>query len=306
MTYSKLVEHARYVSDHRRTNAYRKALELLLPSDAVVLDLGAGTGVLGILAAQAGARRVICVEEAPIASLIAAHAATNGVGDRVEVHEISSFDLELETQVDLVVCDQAYGIGTQAALGRLLADARARLLQPGGLTIPGSMTIQAAGVYAPTVEATLERSRGSDTGLRFPALADAARNTVHLVRAERLETIGEPVTISDAQPTWSTAPIRWAGQLPAIERPCTGIAVWWTVELAPAVAISNLGSGRIDRDVAVLPLPSAPREGITIDVEIDIRPELNTITWSVGRGDDRTTASTFHGQLLSAKGFGHR
>ncbi len=305
MTYAKLVEHSRYVADARRTQAYRRALTQVVEPHHVVVDLGAGTGVLGILAAQAGARRVICVEEAPIASLIPAHAAANGVADRIEVREISSFDLQLDEPADVLVCDQAYGVGTQAALGRLLTDARQRFMNDDGVVIPASITIFAALVSAPTVGATIRRAGGGD-GLAFPDLESAASNTIHLLRPERLEEIGAATEIATEVASHATDRIAWTGQLAPGAGAPTGIAIWWRVRLAGSVNISNLGPDRIDRDVAVLPIGSNIAPDTPLSVAIDIRPTLNTVTWTAGDGDERETRSTFHGQLLSAKGFGHR
>lgn len=48
--------------DYRRNQAYYEALKRVITSDSVVLDLGAGLGVLGLLAAQLGAKRVYLVE----------------------------------------------------------------------------------------------------------------------------------------------------------------------------------------------------------------------------------------------------
>ena len=60
--YGQLDIHRLMVSDEVRTEAYRRALAAAVRPGDVVLDAGAGTGIMGILAALSGAKKVYCVE----------------------------------------------------------------------------------------------------------------------------------------------------------------------------------------------------------------------------------------------------
>ena len=67
MSDSELKEHAGYLADTHKLAAYEQALRVLLADRrGVVLDLGAGSGILGLLAARAGAGRVYTVDSGPI------------------------------------------------------------------------------------------------------------------------------------------------------------------------------------------------------------------------------------------------
>ena len=61
-----LDQHRHFLKDEHRINAFRSAIaEVVRPGD-VVVDLGSGTGVLGLLACQAGAGRVYSIDDGGI------------------------------------------------------------------------------------------------------------------------------------------------------------------------------------------------------------------------------------------------
>ncbi len=62
--YSRLVPpwHLPMVNDTGRNDAYRRAIESVVKKDDVVLDIGTGSGLLAMMAARAGARKVVACE----------------------------------------------------------------------------------------------------------------------------------------------------------------------------------------------------------------------------------------------------
>ena len=61
-----LEEHRVYLSDRVRLAAFRRAIRAKVRPGMVVLDLGAGTGILGLMALRAGAARVYAVKARPV------------------------------------------------------------------------------------------------------------------------------------------------------------------------------------------------------------------------------------------------
>ena len=83
------------ISDPVAMSAYREAIRKTVRPGDVVLDLGAGTGILSYVACEAGARKVYAVETSEVIALIPQIAADNGFADRVIVKKGESFDIEL-------------------------------------------------------------------------------------------------------------------------------------------------------------------------------------------------------------------
>src|SRR6185436_4184585 len=71
-----------YLSDTARLSAFRAAIQEVVKPGNIVVDLGAGTGVLGLLACRAGAKRVFSIESTGIIQLTREISQANGFRDR--------------------------------------------------------------------------------------------------------------------------------------------------------------------------------------------------------------------------------
>ncbi|OGG55456.1 MAG: hypothetical protein A3F84_01470 [Candidatus Handelsmanbacteria bacterium RIFCSPLOWO2_12_FULL_64_10] len=116
---------------HESTRLALRALERAVGPGDRVLDLGTGSGVLGIAAAKLGAR-CVAVDIDPVALDNAReNVAANGVADRVEVL-CGSIDAVREAGFDVIVAN----IQTHV-LVPLLGDLRGRLRRGGRLILSG-------------------------------------------------------------------------------------------------------------------------------------------------------------------------
>jgi len=135
--YGYLSQQQNMMQDFIRTSTYQKAI-LDNPVDfngKVVLDVGAGSGILSFFAQQSGARRVYAVE----ASSIAMHAnklvAANKVDEVIKVVSGKIEEIELPEQVDVIISEpMGYMLLNERMLETFLH--AKKFLRPGGKMFP--------------------------------------------------------------------------------------------------------------------------------------------------------------------------
>jgi hypothetical protein len=78
--------HFSMVNDVARAIAFKRGLAEIITPSSIVVDLGSGSGLLAVMAAQLGARHVFAIEqESSLAEVSRKVACDNGVSDRVTV-----------------------------------------------------------------------------------------------------------------------------------------------------------------------------------------------------------------------------
>jgi predicted RNA methylase len=118
--------------------AYSKAISGNAASfqGKVVLDIGAGSGILSLFAARAGARFVYSVECTPIAAVAAEIIRDNGYADRIVLHHTRLESAEIPEKVDIIVSEwMGYALFFERMLTSVLIG-RDKYLKPGGLMVP--------------------------------------------------------------------------------------------------------------------------------------------------------------------------
>lgn len=142
------------VNDAPRNDAFEAALKAAVRPGSTVLDIGTGTGLLAMMAARAGAGRVVACEAVEaIAGKAREIVARNGLADRVAVvHKLSTAlepGADLPEPADLLVTEiLASDLLSENVLGTVL-DARARLLKPGAPVIPCAVAVRGMLVGGP-------------------------------------------------------------------------------------------------------------------------------------------------------------
>jgi SAM-dependent methyltransferase len=302
-------EHRSYLADRPRIDAFRRAIRQVVHPGAVVADLGSGSGILGLLACEAGAARVYSIEATGMIELARAVAARNGFADRLRFIHAESGEVELPERVDVLLCDQIGHFGFEAGLFGFVSDARRRFLKPGGSMIPARISLEIAPVAGPELAAAVrfwcQRPAGFDMS---PAHAWAA-NTGYPTRLERDQCLGDPaVGVAIDVPGGALEPLSLDVSLPIARRGALdGIGGWFTADLAPGVILTNspFSDDRIDRRNVYFPIdPIAVEPGDFLTVLMRIRPAEVVVSWRgevtrAGRRLASFSRSTLAGMLLS-------
>lgn len=138
--------HREMLADNVRIEAYDKAIRNVVRPGKTVVDVGTGTGILAILCARAGARRVYAIECRPIIDLAKEIARANGFEHKIMFLRGDSRHLTIPEKVDVVVSEVIGHTVLEENMLDTILDARVRFLKERGTMIPESARV----MFAPT------------------------------------------------------------------------------------------------------------------------------------------------------------
>jgi SAM-dependent methyltransferase len=247
-TYAEIEVHRTMICDRVRTDAFRRAIASVVGPGDIVLDVGAGTGILSLFAAQAGAARVYAVERTTVAVLAQELAAANGAAGVVEVIHGDVMDVELPERVDVIVSEWLGGFGIDEGMLVPVIAARDRWLKPGGVMIPSSVTAWTGLVHDRYFGETVGFLRDNPYGLRLDGLVEMTVNEIlysgtfrHLAMDDRRSEAGRLWTTDANLIPLEQAQAPHEGEtLLRVLDPglANALALWFSADLAPGVSLS--------------------------------------------------------------------
>ncbi|XP_010541026.1 PREDICTED: protein arginine N-methyltransferase 1.1 [Tarenaya hassleriana] len=143
-SYSHFGIHEEMLKDVVRTKTYQNVIyqNKFLFKDKIVLDVGAGTGILSLFCAKAGARHVYAVECSQMADMAKEIVRTNGFSDVITVLKGKIEEIELPTpKVDVIISEwMGYFLVFENMLDTVLY-ARDKWLVDGGIVLPDKASL---------------------------------------------------------------------------------------------------------------------------------------------------------------------
>lgn len=299
-----LDEHREYLADAPRVDAFARAIAAVVEPGDVVVDLGCGTGVLGLLACRAGAARVYAIDAGPMAEIADAIAAANGYADRVIVVRGHSSDVTLPERADVVISDEMGRFGFDGGILEYFADARRRFLKPGGRFLPCQLSLWVAPIEHPDVSADAAFWSTRPSGFDMSPAQTIAWNSGYPRRVEAADLLAPGARVATLElgadhPCFSFSVVFTAQRSGVMH----GVAGWFTADMADAIGMTNAPGdlSRIKRRNAIFPIerPVEVKSGDSVRVQMQIRPADLMVKWIVAHGHNRFEHATFKGMLLS-------
>jgi len=291
--YTEFEVHRSMIGDRVRTEAFRRAIQSAVRPGDIVLDVGAGSGVLSAFAARAGAARVYAVEQTSIAVFAHELVAANGVADIVRVIQGDVMDVELPERVDVIVSEWLGGFGIDEGMLPPVIVARDRWLKPGGIMIPGSVTAWTALVHDLYLGDTVAFLRDKPYGLELDGLIEKTVNEIsysggfrHLAAADQRSESSRLWTTDTDLITLEQARAPHIGEtLLAVRDQGTAnaLALWFSAELTPDISLS-VGPGdpptHWGMTTAPLRSPVSLTPGMTVRARVRTAPARPVGTWT--------------------------
>jgi len=312
------------IADGERFEAYREALRETVRPATTVLDIGTGTGIHALIAAQLGARHVYAIETSDAIQVAREVARDNGFEDRITFIQGISSSVSLPEPVDLIVSDMRDVLPFFGHHIPSIVDARERLLADGGVLIPQRDELYIAPVDAPEIyEGIVGPWSDNDTRLDMRAARRLATQIVHRKHIDQEQLLAparewaslDYRTVQDAN---AEGKISWP-----VERSGTlhGLSAWFDTKLTDSVGFSNApGMEPLIYGMSFFPLPEAVpvRAGDMIHVTLSARLLADNYVWrwrtrvarggSESRGHAKGQAeevsfdqSTFHGAPITRR-----
>jgi hypothetical protein len=236
--------HRTLIADGVRNAAFYAALkQVVTPGVTTVADIGAGTGLLGLMASKLGAKRVFLYETAEVAGVAARILKANKARncELVPCHSTQMID---PPRVDVVVSETLGNYAFEENIIDTLADARTRHLAKGGVMIPAGVKQFVCPVVADRIHRELTVWDGVGFGLDLAIGKAMSLNNAYvrvmqpgeLLDGGRSAVLWDTVDFARDAKSTRKGEARWP-----VNAALTvyGFATWWEASLAPGIVLST-------------------------------------------------------------------
>lgn len=253
--------HRTLIADGIRNRAFHDAMKaVIVPGVTTVADIGAGTGLLGLMASKLGAKEVFLYETAEVAG-VAAEILKRNRAKNCHLFPCHSTEMDDPPRVDVVVSETLGNYALEENILETLKDARARHLKPGGLIVPRRITQFVAPVVAPRIHEELMAWDRTGLGIDFEPARVMSLHNIYVRTIAPGECLGGGAALTAASDedaasrtrqacavAWDTIDLnrdhrasrKGEGRWAVTQRTTIyGFAIWWDAELVPGVVLST-------------------------------------------------------------------
>lgn len=233
-----LNHHRLMLADQVRMDTYQRAIAAAVRPGMRVLDVGTGTGVLAMWAAQAGAE-VVAVEPHAIIEVARRVAADNGLADRIRFVQGDVRELEaVDGGFDLVVTECMGNFFVTDEMQPVMRSLP-RLLAPDAVTIPRRITLHVAGAMLPFWNEIRfwEEPIG---GLDYTGALAFARQSAYVVRTDEELVVTDVADVAGFPLVEAPDELELVGTLTVgARRTLDALVGWFDADLGADVVLST-------------------------------------------------------------------
>ncbi|XP_077298918.1 arginine methyltransferase 8 [Arctopsyche grandis] len=198
-SYADIEVHRLMLQDDERMKSYKAAImaNKKYIEGKTVMDVGAGTGVLSIFCAMAGAKKVYAVEASDVAELAESVIKENKFQKIIEVIHSKVEDVKLPNneKVDIIVSEwMGFYLLHEGMLDSVLV-ARDKFLKPGGYMFPESATIYMAPCSVPSMYNFWEDIHGVKMNSLGSLIRKSDVNKPKVIEVKESQLLSEPVVM---------------------------------------------------------------------------------------------------------------
>ncbi len=295
--------HRTLIADHVRNDVLFKALKAnIKPGVSVVSDIGAGSGLLGLMAAKLGAKDVYLYETAEVGGVAEEVIAASGLSNCF-LMPCHSTEMQDPPKSDVIISETLGNYAFEEDIITTLNDARERFLAPGGVMLPDRVRQFAAPVVSPRIDQELNawRETGATYGfdLSLPQLMSC--NNAYVRKLKASELLPGSASLWDEVQFNQPCLGERSGELSWTMTSATdvyGFAVWWEASFGEGLTLSTgPDAPETHWEQLYFPVERAPiklKEGMELTFEIRSQsgPETGThLAW-------RATTVTADGEIV--------
>jgi hypothetical protein len=278
--------HRTLIADHARNQAFHDALAAVIKrGETVVSDIGAGTGLIGLMAAKLGAREVFLYEAAEVAGVAAAVLKANRA-KACQLIPCHSTEMDEPPRADVVVSETLGNYALEENIIDTLADARKRHLKDGGVIIPARIRQFVAPVISDQFWNELVVWDGVGFGIDLAVARTMSLNNAYVRSFTEDDLLSgggsakewDAVTLGSDTRSSRKGEASWTPDEPTT---IYGFAYWWEAELIPNLTLSTApGAPRTHWEQLFFPLgaPMTVESGERVQVNLRSRSSEETGT----------------------------
>jgi hypothetical protein len=285
--------HRLMLRDKVRNVAFAQAISKQVRPGDVVVDLGAGTGFLAMLAARAGAARVHAIEAADVCALGKKITRENGFEKVITWHHAPSYEVELKQKATVLLSETFGSHPFEECAHEFVRDARARLVvgpAHGARVVPGRVRVFVAAAELPALRDDWDLFAAPVAGFDYSLLRDATLSQMYAHETGAAALLSEAALLEDVElgdAKISSRRTRTARIQIARGGTLTQIVQWFELDLGAGITLSTAPSQPLTHWRQLhYPLrePKAVRKGSVVEVEVALDTRVDrpiSVKWDV-------------------------